>query len=148
MTDVLVLNADALPLHRVSLRHAIRMLFREVAVVHEAQPDRAIGVFPVPVAVRLVQYVVTKWRRSRGPAWSKPGVLKRDGHRCGYCTRRGETVDHIVPVSRGGGSTWANTIAACDRCNQRKGARTPPEAGMVLRFQPTVPSWADLVALG
>lgn len=146
MTDVLVLNADELPLHRVSLRHAIRMLFREVAVVHEAQPDRLIGVFPMPVAVRLVRYVVTRWRHHRGPAWSKPGVLKRDGHRCGYCARYADTVDHVVPASRGGGSTWANTVAACYRCNQAKRDRTPAEAGMVLRFQPAAPSWADMVA--
>ena len=145
MTDVLVLNADELPLHRVSLRHAIRMLFREVAVVHEAEPDRLIGVFPRPLVVRLVSYVVTKWRHSRKPAWSKHGVLTRDEHRCGYCQRRGDTVDHIVPQSRGGKSTWENTVAACDRCNQRKANRTPAEAGMVLRFAPAAPSWSAIV---
>ena len=79
MSVVLVLNADCGPLHRVSLRHAIRMLFREVAVVHEAQPDARIGVFPIPTVVRLVSYVVTRWRHSRGPAWSRAGVLARDG---------------------------------------------------------------------
>jgi 5-methylcytosine-specific restriction endonuclease McrA len=145
MTDVLVLNADALPLHRVSLRHAIRMLFREVAVVHEAEPDRLIGVYPMPVVVRLVSYVVTKWRHSRGPAWSKRGVLARDNHQCGYCPRRGETIDHVVPQSRGGKSTWGNTVAACDRCNQRKANRTPAEAGMALRTTPAAPSWASLI---
>ena len=62
MTVVLVLNADLGPLHRVSLRHAIRMLLREVAVVHEAEPDRLIGVYPVPRVLRLVSYVVTRWR--------------------------------------------------------------------------------------
>ena len=84
MSAVLVLNADCGPLHRVSLRHAIRMLFRQVAVVHEAQPDDRIGIYPVPTVVRLVSYVVTRWRRGRGPAWSRAGVLARDGRRCGY----------------------------------------------------------------
>jgi 5-methylcytosine-specific restriction endonuclease McrA len=146
MTDVLVLNADTLPLHRVSLRHAIRMLFREVAVVHEAEPDRLIGVFPMPLVVRLVSYVTTKWRHAKGPSWSKRGVLARDNHQCSYCTRRGDTIDHIVPQSRGGRSTWSNTTAACSRCNQRKADRTPAEAGMVLRTTPVAPSWAALVA--
>lgn len=144
-TDVLVLNADELPLHRVSLRHAVRMLFREVAVVHEAEPDRLIGVFPMPLVVRLVSYVVTKWRHTREPAWSKRALLARDSHRCAYCTRRGDTVDHIVPQSRGGKSDWLNTVAACGRCNQRKANRTPAEAGMVLRFAPAVPSWSTLI---
>lgn len=144
MDAVLVLNADLGPLHRVSLRHAIRMLFREVAVVHEAEPDRQLGVFPVPRVLRLVTYVVTKWRFSSGPAWTRRGVLARDGHRCGYCGRSATTVDHILPTSRGGKNTWLNTVAACDRCNQRKDNRTPAEAGMALRIVPVAPSWASL----
>jgi len=142
--DVLVVNADLGPLHRVSLRHAVRMLVRRVAEVHEAQPDRVIGVYPVPTVVRLVRYVVTRWRYSNGPAWSRAGVLARDGQRCGYCDGHATTVDHVLPRSRGGRNTWLNTIAACGGCNQRKGDRTPAEAGMRLRFEATTPSWASL----
>lgn len=141
MSAVLVLNADLGPLHRVSLRHAIRMLLREVAVVHESEPDRLIGVYPMPRIVRLVQYVVTKWRYTSGPAWSKAGVLRRDGRRCGYCAGTATTVDHILPRSRGGRNTWKNTVAACERCNQRKADSTPAEAGMVLRVTPVSPTW-------
>ncbi len=143
MTDVLVLNADELPLHRVSLRHAVRMLVRQVALVHEAEPDRLIGVFPMPTVVRLVRYVVTKWRHHAGPGWTKPGVLKRDAHRCGYCGNTASTVDHIVPRSRGGANSWKNTVACCYSCNQLKADRTPAEAGMVLRIRPTAPTWAQ-----
>src|SRR5690349_21762442 len=127
VTAVLVLNADLGPLHRVSLRHAIRMLFREVAVVHEAEPDRLIGVYPVPRVLRLVSYVVTRWRYGHvGPAWSRGGVLTRDGHRCAYCGGTGATtVDHVLPRSRGGRDSWKNTVAACGACNHRKGDRTP-----------------------
>lgn len=143
MVDVLVVNADLGPLHRVSLQHAIRMLVRQVAEVHEAEPDRLIGVFPVPRIVRLVRYVVTRWRWTAGPAWSRAGVLARDRRRCGYCPAPATTVDHIVPRSRGGGNTWTNTVSACGPCNQRKSARTPAEAGMVLRVQPYAPTWAQ-----
>ncbi|MGH3679111.1 MAG: HNH endonuclease [Natronosporangium sp.] len=146
MDAVLVLNADLGPLHRVSFRHAIRMLVRQVAVVHEAEPDRIVGVWPVPKVLRLVQYVVTKWRYTAGPAWSRSGVVARDSGRCGYCTDRATTVDHILPRSRGGRNTWKNTVAACGPCNQRKGDRTPAEAGMVLRVKPTAPSWASLAS--
>lgn len=144
MDAVLVLNADLGPLHRVSLRHAVRMLVRQVAEVHEAVPDRIIGIWPVPRVVRLVRYVVTRWRYSAGPAWSRPGVMARDRHRCGYCDGPASTVDHVLPRSRGGRNTWTNTIAACDPCNQRKGDRTPAEAGMRLLVKPTAPTWATL----
>jgi 5-methylcytosine-specific restriction endonuclease McrA len=142
--DVLVINADLGPLHRVSLRHAVRMLVRRVAEIHEAESDRLIGVYPMPTVVRLVRYVVTRWRYTAGPAWSRSGVLLRDGRRCGYCAGHATTVDHILPRSRGGRNTWLNTIAACEGCNQRKGDRTPAEAGMVLGFEATTPSWAAL----
>jgi 5-methylcytosine-specific restriction endonuclease McrA len=143
---VLVLNADLGPLHRVSLRHAIRMLCRRVAEVHEAEPDIRLGIFPMPKVVRLLRYIVTKWRYTSGPAWSRQGVIARDGRVCRYCGGPATTVDHIVPRSRGGRNTWLNTVAACGGCNQRKGDRTPAEARMPLRATPHVPSWAALVA--
>lgn len=139
MSAVLVLNADCGPLHRVSLRHAIRMLFRQVAVVHEAEPDARIGVYPMPTVVRLVSYVVTRWRHSRGPAWSRAGVLVRDGRRCAYCGRRADTIDHVVPRSRGGGHTWENCVASCRTCNHRKADRLIEELGWTLRCVPAVP---------
>jgi 5-methylcytosine-specific restriction endonuclease McrA len=101
---VLVLNADLGPFHRVSLRHAIRVLCRRVAVVHEAEPDIRIGVFPMPRVLRLVSYVVTRWRFTSGPAWSRRGVLNRDGRRCGYCGGEASTIDHILPSSPGAGT--------------------------------------------
>ena len=144
MDAVLVVNADLGPLHRVSLKHAIRMLLRRVAEIHEAEPDRLIGIYPMPRVVRLVQYVVTKWRYSSGPAWSRAGVHARDGRRCGYCGAEATTIDHILPRSRGGRNTWKNTVAACGPCNQRKGDRTPTEARMPLRTTPRAPSWTEL----
>lgn len=144
MTQVLVLNADLGPLHTVSLPHAVRMLLRQVAEVHEAVPDRVIGVFPMPTVVRLVRYITTRWRYEAGPAWSKRGVMRRDNRRCGYCTAPATTIDHVVPRSRGGQNTWRNTVAACTSCNQRKADRTPAEAGMALRVTPHAPTWHTL----
>jgi 5-methylcytosine-specific restriction endonuclease McrA len=148
VAQVLVLNADMQPLQRVSLRHAVRMLVRQVAEVHDYEPDRIIGVWPMPTVVRLVRYVVTKWRHSKGPAWSRRGVLTRDGRQCGYCPQPATTVDHIVPRSQGGGNTWGNTVSACYDCNQRKADRTPAQAGMVLRIRPTSPTWSTATARG
>jgi 5-methylcytosine-specific restriction endonuclease McrA len=144
VSDVLVINADLGPLHRVSLKHAIRMLVRQVAELHEHEPDRLIGIFPMPRVVRLVKYVYTKWRHTAGPTWTRAGVLERDNKTCGYCGKQASTVDHILPRSRGGRNAWKNTVAACDRCNQRKADRTPAEAGMALLVTPSAPTWAWL----
>src|SRR4029453_7066334 len=118
------------------------MLRRAAAETHEAEPDQLIGVFPLPRVVRLVRYVVTRWRFSAGPAWSRAGVLRRDGRRCASCDAPASTIDHILPRSRGGRNAWKNTTAACYECNQRKGDRTPAEAGMPLRREPVTPTWA------
>lgn len=145
MAEVLVLNADLQPLQRVSLRHAVRMLVRQVAEVHDSHADRIIGVWPMPTVVRLVRYVYAKWRHTTGPTWSRRGVLARDGRRCGYCSQTATTVDHVVPRSQGGSNTWINTVAACYDCNQRKANRTPAQAGMVLRITPAAPTWGSAV---
>jgi hypothetical protein len=142
--NVLVLNASYEPLHKVDVRHAVRMLVRGVAVVEEAVEGRSIGHFPLPRVLRLVRYVAMRWRRGH-PAWSKNGLRRRDEGLCGYCRERGDTVDHIVPRSRGGGTTWENTVLACDACNSRKRDRTPAEAGMRLLLTPRVPRWPELI---
>lgn len=142
---VLVLNAGMEPLHTVSVPHAVRMLVRKVAEIHEAEADTTIGHFPLPKVVRLVRYVVMKWRYGTPPRWSRRGVLRRDGHRCAYCGRHADTVDHVIPLSRGGERTsWLNTVACCVACNARKAARLPAEAGMLSRVTPRAPTWTEL----
>jgi 5-methylcytosine-specific restriction endonuclease McrA len=143
--NVLVLNASYEPLHKVDVRHAVRMLVRGVAVVEEAVEGRRIGHFPLPRVLRLVRYVTMRWRYGQPPAWTKHGLRRRDEGRCGYCRTFGDTVDHIVPRSRGGATTWENTVLACGPCNGRKRDRTPSEAGMRLLLVPRVPRWAELV---
>ena len=139
---VLVLNAGLEPLHRVHLRHAVKMLFRGVAVVHEASSG-TFGPYPRPLVVRLVRYVAMGWAYARtgfGPV-SKQGVKRRDGA-CAYCGGPPETVDHVQPKSRGGASSWLNLVAACTPCNAFKANRTPEEAGMTLLLTPYDPTLA------
>jgi 5-methylcytosine-specific restriction endonuclease McrA len=145
--SVIVLNASYEPLHTVSIPHAIRMLVREVAVVEEAHGSRTIGPFPVPRVLRLVRYVVTHWRYAAGRVkYSKQGVLRRDKFRCAYCGRTGaDTMDHVLPRSRGGRAEWLNAVAAHAICNEKKGCRTPEEAGMPLMWPPFIPNRASLV---
>lgn len=141
--NVMLFNASYEPLGRVTFQHAVRMLVRQVAVVHEPRGEEMIGPFPWPNAVRLVRYVATAWLH-RPAGWTKRGVLARDRHRCAYCGRHANTIDHLVPRSRGGGWTWENTVAACSPCNERKGNRTPAEARMRLLVRPWHPTRAQL----
>jgi 5-methylcytosine-specific restriction endonuclease McrA len=143
MSAVIVLNTDNTALHTVSVQHAIRMLVREVAIVEEARDGHRIGPYPWPLVLRLIRYVKTTFLYARTPAWSKRGVLRRDHHRCAYCEGVADTVDHLLPQSRGGSNSWQNTVAACTRCNNRKANRTPREAGMTLAWKPSVPTWRE-----
>lgn len=145
MSGVLILNADHSALQTVSIKHAVGMLVREVAVVESARAG-GFGPYPLPEVLRLVRYVRTGFRYARAPGWTKRGVLARDRHRCGYCGGSADTVDHIVPRSRGGHNTWTNTVAACRGCNTRKADRTPPEAGMPLLTRVFVPGRGQLTA--
>ena len=146
VTNVALLNASYEPLGKVTFQHAVRMLFRQVAIVEEAHDDRMIGPHPWPKVIRLVRYISAHWLY-RPAGYARDGVLRRDRHRCAYCGDHATTVDHLLPASRGGAWTWLNTVAACRRCNGRKANRTPEEAGMRLRFQPYVPTRAQLAAL-
>ncbi|MFT4217291.1 MAG: HNH endonuclease [Micropruina sp.] len=146
MDRVTVLNADAHQvLHEVSLRHAVAMLYRDVARVHEAVPGRSFGPYPQPHSLVLVSYVYTKWlhQRSRPASCTLENVLRRDGHACAYCGRPASTRDHVIPRSRGGPTSWLNLVAACAECNGVKRDRTPEQAGMRLRTQPFVPTAAQ-----
>ncbi len=141
--NVTVLNADFEVLHSVSIEHAIRMIVRGVAEVHEAT-DELIGIFIRPISVRLLKYVVTTWRYQRQPKWSKSGVLRRDNYTCTFCSGKASTIDHVIPRAQGGKNTWKNTVAACSPCNNKKRDRTPEQAGMIMRIKPRIPEWSDL----
>ena len=101
-----------------------------------------------------VPEVITLTRYDRLPvkivAFSRRNVFKRDGYMCQYCgCRPGSeelTIDHVVPRSRGGLSSWLNCVLACIDCNTRKANRTPEQAGMPLRGAPTRPMWNPLYA--
>jgi 5-methylcytosine-specific restriction endonuclease McrA len=155
----LLLNASYEPLAVLSLPHAVNLLLRgrvEPAADEERTVASAISRLAVPEVLRLKHYVNVPHRHA--PAWSRRGLFARDGYTCAYCGRAagpgGElrmdelTVDHITPLSRGGKSTWLNTVCACRRCNTRKGGRMPHEAGMKLRIEPKTPRTNYLVASG
>lgn len=80
--------------------------------------------------------------------FSRRNLFKRDHYVCQYCGRQAPpdelTIDHVIPRSQGGHSSWENCVVACLDCNKRKGNRTPEQAGMRLRRKPTRPKWQPL----
>lgn len=139
---IVLLNASYEPLSmNVTLQRAARLLVKEKAIVLESVNGRYLRDWPWPRVLILTKYVrIAHEVLYRQPTVSRKGVLRRDAHRCAYCDKQATTVDHLVPKSRGGQMSWMNLVAACVRCNALKKNRTPDEAGMLLRFQPHVPS--------
>ena len=134
---VLVLNASYEPVNITRARRAVVMLIKGVAVVEEAH-DRYMHVgLQLPCVIRLRQY---RRLSSRIQTLSRKNILIRDGYTCQYCGVKLLSseleLEHVIPRSRGGQSTWENLVAACRDCNARKADRTPVEAGMKLLRQP------------
>ena len=136
----LVLNASYEAIHVASARRALTMVFKGAAVVEEvsAYTVRTARInVPVPSVIRLMKYRrVPRLNRTV----SRKGIMLRDRNTCQYCRAelppRSLTLDHVTPRSRAGTSTWENLVACCFACNNKKGDRTPQEAGMVLARQP------------
>ncbi|HEX7132713.1 MAG TPA: HNH endonuclease [Iamia sp.] len=140
MVRALVLNVTYEPLSVVAGRRAAVLVLTERAdVVHEG--DEVLHserlALPVPSVVRLRTLVKVPYQRHLSV--SRRSVLARDAHRCQYCGSKAETIDHIVPRSRGGGHSWENVVAACRPCNLRKADRSLRDCGLQLRVPPGPP---------
>ena len=140
MRKALLLNASFEPLCVVSARRAIVLVLKGKAEIVEGS-DAAFRsermVVPAPSVIRLVHFVRVPFR-SRVPL-SRRAVFARDDHRCQYCHRDAENIDHVVPRSRGGTHTWENVVASCRACNARKEDRLLAETSFALRRLPVAP---------
>lgn len=138
----LVLNAGYEPLAVVSFRRALVLVLNQKATVlagSEAEKvHSANSEFALPSVILLSRYV--RIPGSRRIPVSRRGVLRRDGHRCAYCSRTANTIDHVQPKSRGGKDTWENLVACCLNCNNVKGDKTLAEIGWRLKINPRMPS--------
>jgi 5-methylcytosine-specific restriction endonuclease McrA len=147
---VLVLNATYEPINVCTVRRAAVLLIKEKAEIVErgAWPLRSEHTaMPRPVVIRLLSYV----RVPRDPhkrRITRRAVFARDGWKCQYCGSAGTlTVDHVIPRSKGGDSSWENIVASCAPCNRRKGDRLPAQAGMHPRHRPTAPNAHIFIAV-
>jgi 5-methylcytosine-specific restriction endonuclease McrA len=139
---VLLLNATYEPLTALPLRRAVVLLVCGKAdVVHEDPSGLALHsagrVVRVPSVIRLRTYVRVPFR-ARIPM-TRAALMHRDRFRCAYCGGKAETIDHVVPRSRGGEHSWENCVACCADCNHRKADRLLSEIGWTLRAALTAP---------
>ncbi len=153
MRAVLVLNATYEPLNIVPIQRAIVLLLKEKAEIVEAAKNKVRAehlAIDWPLVIRLVAFVPVP-RRLPLPL-SRRTVMARDLYTCQYCGgqpgKHELTIDHVMPRSRGGTTTWENVVTACAPCNRRKGDRLPEEARMTLLSKPARPRFIAVVLLG
>jgi 5-methylcytosine-specific restriction endonuclease McrA len=140
---VLVLNATYEPINVCTVRRATVLLLKQKAELverHKWTLRSEHTTLPRPMVIRLVTYVNVP-RDTHRRKITRRAVFARDGWTCQYCGARSNlTVDHVIPRSKGGASTWDNIVASCAPCNRRKGDLLPAQANMVPRHAPRAPN--------
>lgn len=105
-----------------------------------SSPSRS---FQLPAVMRLKQYI--RPYLSLSVRLSRQNIFLRDNHICQYCyTKFSEkklTIDHVIPLSKGGRHEWTNVVTACSSCNNKKGDKSLEKSGMRLLAQPEKPGW-------
>lgn len=165
---VLVLNRFYLPIHVTSLRRAYSLLYQGIARAVNEQyqtfdfeswsglgirvEDDATGIvgglIRVPRVILLGAFDRVPRRHVR---FSRINIYARDSNTCQYCgqnmTRSRLNLDHVLPRSQGGRSTWENVVCCCQHCNRQKGGRTPRQAKMRLIRKPARPRWSPVLSV-
>jgi 5-methylcytosine-specific restriction endonuclease McrA len=146
----LILNADAspisvLPLSTIAWEEAIRYLVTDKAVVLEWYEDWIVRSENWSTRVPAVMILREYQKKKIGVRFSKHNVFLRDGYKCQYCgddvTHKTATLDHVLPVSHGGKTTYENTCCACGDCNANKGNNKK----IVPNIKPYKPTYFQLV---
>lgn len=140
--QVLVLNATYEPINVCSMQRAVVLVLKEKAEVLEGAARRlrtCESSLTLPLVIRLSYYVRVPRHESR--KITRRAIFARDGYSCQYCGSGARlTMDHVVPRSRGGGSSWENVVTSCAPCNHRKGDRLPAEVQMFPKKAPRPPA--------
>ena len=172
---MLVLNKHYMAIHVVSVKRAFSLLSRNLAEVLHVEDGQYLGYdfeswvevsefkrefepadhdwlrtvrfhVAVPRIVRLLFYDRLPRQQVK---FNRRNIYGRDNNRCQYCGGRFPTselsLDHVIPRSRGGRTTWENVVCACVECNVRKGGRTPTEAHLCLITKPRKPRRSPIV---
>ncbi len=165
----LVLNRSWVVIHTTSVRRALTLAVNRVAKIlapdtfeiHDFESWSQLmvandepSVHTVSLRIKVPEIIVLSSYDSiprKEVPFTRRNLYKRDHLTCQYCGRRMTTealsIDHVVPRSRGGKTTWQNCVLACIQCNVRKGNRTPAEAGIRLISPPRRPRWEPTLSI-
>lgn len=167
-TQVLVLNRSFIPIHVTTVKRAFILLYRGLAKAVDRQYETfdfqswsaltiaahhdSIGLINrmirVPRVILLQGYNHVPRRHVR---FSRYNIYLRDGNICQFCGRRHPrsdlNLDHVIPRSQGGKTTWENVVTSCIPCNRKKGGVTPADVGMKLIRHPVRPRWTPFMDL-
>lgn len=163
----LVLNKNWVPIQTTTVRNAICLLFSGAARAIDPETYMVLdfvgwrALEPGDYAIETVSdriripdvILLSRYGKipSRHVSFSRRNLYRRDAFTCQYCTRRlgasDATIDHVMPRSRGGRTSWENCVVSCGPCNRRKGDLTPQEARMPLAQPPRAPRWSPYLGL-
>lgn len=136
MNQVLLIDKIYQPLQAISRQKALKLKYLNK------------GNFLIPEVLQLLHYVHTKRFKLR---FTKRAIYLRDRYTCQYCGKElylsNITIDHVVPISRGGHNSFLNCVSSCQKCNVLKADRLPHEAGMSLIKSPWIPSNLNLLSV-
>ena len=168
---VLVLNRSWVAVNVATVRRALTLVFQDVARIvapqdystydfagwveaSQAAKEEARRIRSATFSICVPEVIVLtvfNGRFSKEVRFSRRNIFERDNNTCQYCGRKHDrhelTLDHVIPRSRGGTSTWSNIVLACIKCNMRKGDRLPQELNMKLQRRPIKPHWATRVGV-
>ena len=145
----LLLNSSGEPLSFVNFTRLMKLIFNqnygsskvEILANWNDKINWQSGNMKLPATVKLKYYVKNSYRRIK---FDRKSVFRRDLFLCCYCglalTLKEATLDHIVPRSKKGLTSWENCVTACSACNKKKANRTLQETGMKLLNKPFVPN--------
>lgn len=138
-----MLNQNYEAMSICNVQRAVVLLILGKAELISAKDHRQISsiryAVPYPSVVRLRIYIHVPYKKI---VLSRKNILRRDLYKCQYCGRSdlALTLDHVIPRSKGGDDSWENLVTACVKCNNKKGDRTPEDAGMAMKKRPSKPS--------
>jgi 5-methylcytosine-specific restriction endonuclease McrA len=176
-SQVLVLNKHYMAVRIISIKRAISLLFRDLAEVidydggqysnynfenwlevselkQRFEPNAHDWLHTVKLSIavpRIVRLLVYDRLPKRNVTLNRRNLFARDHNSCQYCGKKFSTtelsIDHVVPRSQGGKTTWDNVVCACLKCNVKKGGRLPKEAHMKLITKPIKPKRCPVISI-
>lgn len=149
----LVLNSGYEPLFMTCWQRALILVLTDKAEVVQCGESKIRTVtaqFDMPSVIRLNRYV-RRYARTKTAKCNRINIFARDLGECQYCgtqiDTRSASIDHVVPRSRGGRTSWHNVVLACQPCNHKKADMLPEECGLHLKRNPRAPSWLDILQM-